>query len=115
MIYPKFALAGANYALHSHNLFLQICVEMGVIGIVSFLALMVSYFRHAYNLIIYKTRKRFISIASIAMASGVLGYMFQGLTDNVWYNYRMMFIFWVIVAITSAGYNIVRNKEDLSK
>lgn len=115
MIYPKFALAGANFALHSHNLFLQLTVEMGIIGIVSFLALMVAYFKEAYSIVLYKARSRFASIVTIAMASGVLGYMFQGLTDNVWYNYRMMFIFWVIISLTASGYDIVKHKDDLAK
>ncbi len=115
MIYPKFALAGANFALHSHNLFLQICVEMGIIGITSFIALLVAYVRQAYSLVVYKNRSRFASIAVIAMASGVLGYMLQGLTDNVWYNYRMVFIFWTIIALTVSGFEIVKNKSDIEK
>lgn len=113
MIYPKFALAGANFALHSHNLFLQLCVEMGVIGIVSFVLLIIAYVRQAYSVIVYKSRKKLMPTVVLAMASGVLGYMLQGLTDNVWYNYRMMFVFWAIVAITSAGYNIVKSGEEL--
>ncbi|MBQ7006785.1 MAG: O-antigen ligase family protein, partial [Oscillospiraceae bacterium] len=90
MIYPKYALAGANFALHSHNLFLQLWVETGICGIASFFALIIAFIRQSFTLPVYQERNRLSPAISMAFAAGILGFLFQGLTDNVWYNYKMV-------------------------
>ncbi|MBR6729401.1 MAG: O-antigen ligase family protein [Clostridia bacterium] len=103
MIYPKYALAGANYALHSHNLFLQLWVETGITGIVAFLVLMLSFFKKSFSLSVYQNRSGSDAALCLAMGFGVLGFLFQGLTDNVWYNYKMVLIFWIMLALASSA------------
>ncbi|MBR5156444.1 MAG: O-antigen ligase family protein [Clostridia bacterium] len=112
MIYPKYALAGANFALHSHNLFLQIWVEMGLIGIVSFFALIIAFIRQAFSLAVYKKRGGVCATVIIGASAGILGYLFQGLTDNVWYNYKMLLVFWIVLGLVSAGVNINKQKDE---
>ncbi|MBE7047910.1 MAG: hypothetical protein E7393_00855 [Ruminococcaceae bacterium] len=102
MIYPKYAMAGANFALHSHNLFLQIWVETGIAGIISFLVLILAFVRQSISLSMYQNRCNFNSAIAIALATGLLGFMFQGLTDNVWYNYKMLLIFWIVMAFAGS-------------
>ncbi len=102
MIYPKYALAGANFALHSHNLFLQIMVEAGICGIVTFVALIIAFVRRAFSRSVYKNRSSLKGAVTIALAAGLLGFLFQGLTDNVWYNYKMVLIFWIVLALASS-------------
>ncbi len=103
MIYPRYALAGANFALHSHNLFLQILVETGIMGIVSFLALIIAFVRQSFSLPVYQNRKKTTNAICIAICAGVLGFLFQGLTDNVWYNYKMVLIFWIMLAFAGSA------------
>ncbi len=103
MIYPKYALAGANYALHSHNLFLQLWVETGIAGIVSFLALVLAFMRQSLSLACYRSRSRLTGAVVIALAAGLLGFLFQGLTDNVWYNYKMVLMFWIVLAFAGSA------------
>lgn len=103
MIYPKYALAGANFALHSHNLFLQLWVELGICGITAFLALILAFVRQCFALSIYQKRSHTVSTVCIALCGGTLGYLFQGLTDNVWYNYKMVLIFWIVLAFAGAA------------
>lgn len=111
MIYPKYALAGANFALHSHNLFLQICVEMGIIGIVTFFVLIIALIRQSFSVTIYRKRGAFSPTLVLAATAGILGYLLQGLTDNVWYNYKMLLIFWIVVGMVSAGANISKEAD----
>ncbi len=103
MIYPKYALAGANFALHSHNLFLQIWVELGIAGILSFLALILAFLRQSYSLAVYQNRGHLSPAVSMAFAAGILGFLFQGLTDNVWYNYKMVLLFWICLAFAGSA------------
>ena len=102
MIYPKYALAGANFALHSHNLFLQIMVESGMMGIITFLLLVIAFIRRNLSGLIYSRRSSLRGAVAIALTAGILGFLFQGLTDNVWYNYKMVLIFWIVLALASS-------------
>ena len=108
MVYPVYSLAGADFALHSHNLYLQIWVEMGVIGIGSLLAMTVMFIKQVFSSNVIKQRKT-DSKAKIVLAlgAGFLGFMFQGLTDYVWYNYKILMIYWIIIALGISGVNIL--------
>jgi len=103
MIYPKYALAGANFALHSHNLFMQLWVETGICGILSFFAMIIAFIRQSFALPVYRGRNRMSPAVAIALAAGLLGFLFQGLTDNVWYNYKMVLLFWIILAFAGSA------------
>ena len=43
----------------------------------------------------------------IALGAGFLGFMFQGLTDYVWYNYKILMIYWIIIALAICGVNLM--------
>ncbi len=103
MIYPKYALAGANFALHAHNLFLQLWVETGICGITAFLAMILAFMRQSFSIMVYHNRKRMSAAVSMAFAAGLLGFLFQGLTDNVWYNYKMVLLFWIVLAFAGSA------------
>lgn len=103
MIYPKYALAGANFALHSHNLFLQLWVETGIAGILAFLCMIAAFMRQSFALNVYRERSRMSASVSMALAAGVLGFLLQGLTDNVWYNYKMVLLFWIMLALAGSA------------
>ncbi len=95
-IYQKFAY-NTVYAPHSHNLFLQLVIDFGLTGFLTFAMMMVSFFKG----LILDTKKRIGLMApAAALFGGMGGYLIQGLTDNVWYNYRVVLFFWVIVAVS---------------
>ena len=111
-IYPSYALPGAKFALHSHNLYLQFAVETGLIGIVSLFAVLLSYIRTVLSASVARQIKQ-SDMAKILIALGVgfIGFMFQGLTDYVWYNYKMLMIFWIIIAIGVSGASILEKER----
>ena len=48
----------------------------------------------------------------IAGLSTISGALIMGFTDNIWYNYRVFVIFWIVVALTvSLAKNNVRERE----
>ncbi len=105
-VYPKYALSGASYALHAHNLYLQLFVETGVIGIVAFLIIVFLFYRSAISAYV-KAKDKFLSTLIVSLCAGMSGYLFQGLTDNIWYNYRMVLIFWIMLSLTSVATRII--------
>ena len=97
-VYPAYALGGAAYALHAHNLYLQIFVELGVVGIAVFVLMLFFFFRSVFSC--YRTLgDRTQATTILAMGLGVFALLVQGLTDNVWYNYRIVLLFWLLMGI----------------
>lgn len=112
MIYPKYALAGANFALHSHNLFLQITVELGILGITAFLIMIGAAVKSGLQSVVTRGRHHSMNACTIALLAGFGGYLFQGLTDNVWYNYKMVLIFWMVLGLIASGAAIARADQN---
>lgn len=102
-VYPQYALGGIEAAPHSHNLYLQIVIELGIFGLLAFIIAMISFARqtlssHSGAL----DRDRTWFLYSVAGLCGVLAFLLQGMTDYVWYNYRIYAMFWLLVGLTSA-------------
>lgn len=110
-IYPTYALPGARFALHSHNLYLQFFVETGIVGIIALFCVLFGFLKNVFNRNVVK-RIKTSNIAKIvvALGTGFLGFMFQGLTDYVWYNYRILMIFWIVIALGISGANILKTE-----
>jgi|LSQX01.3.fsa_nt_gb O-antigen ligase len=103
-VYPKYSLAGIEGAPHSHNLYLQLLVEVGIFGLLLFIGAMISFARANFSFYrgdaSAKTGLRYISIGGFA---GVLAVLAQGMTDYVWYNYRIFLLFWMLAGLTVAS------------
>lgn len=91
-VYPIYAYAGTT-AQHSHNLYLQLVVENGIMGLVIFTGIIYNFFKET---IISLTKSKKMILAGIV--TGMIGFLIQSMTDHTWYNYRIVLIFWMIVA-----------------
>ncbi len=100
-IYPQYALGGADFALHSHNFYLQWIVDMGVMGLITYIGIIVTGFSRIAS--IKGKKNSLIKNVLLAMAGGLLGYLFHGMAENLWYNYRMILVFWVYFGILQRG------------
>lgn len=96
LVYPKYSL-NAAYAHHSHNIYMQLLIESGIAGLLMFFAIIAVYYKTMLAGF-YKTKDRFISTFMIAIASGMAGYLAQGMVENIWYNNRVLLTFWVMLA-----------------
>lgn len=96
-IYPKYSLAAA-YAHHSHNVYIQVILEMGVAGALVFMLIILVFIRAtlAHQ---SKAKDVFLSTVMLAACAGIIGYLVQGLVENIWYNYRVLQTFWVVLAV----------------
>lgn len=111
-IYPLYSKAGADFALHSHNLFLQIWVECGVLGIVSLFAMIIGFIKQTFSFSVMSLKKESeVAKLVIAISAGLIGFLFQGLTDYVWYNYKILMLFWIVLAFGVSGVNLVPKKS----
>lgn len=109
-IYPRYALSGIESAPHSHNLFLQIAVECGVLGLILFFVCLFTYAKHTFSHITLPyTKKSRTTVCAIFAAT--LAILAQGLTDHIWYNYRVFLFFWLCIGLCVASCRVMREEE----
>ena len=109
-VYPFYSYS-AVVAPHSHNLFLQILVESGVLGIVFFAALLILFFKQLISGHTVHGKGEELSVILVAFGSAVIGFLVQGLFDNCFYNYRVFMIFWAVIALGSAAYRVAKAEQ----
>lgn len=97
-VYPFFSY-NAIVAPHSHNTFLQLIVEAGVGALIVFLVIQF-LFVHKMHGVYKKSKKKSVeATAALALASGVIAFLVQSLFDYTFYNYRVMCIFFMVLAM----------------
>lgn len=99
-VYPKYSLSGIESAPHSHNLFFQIITEHGITALIIFIIIILLYVQSVFTFNKFETRKT--KLAASALMCGIIAVLAQGMTDYIWYNYRVYLIFWLIVGLTVA-------------
>ncbi len=109
-VYPAYGYNGVS-APHSHNLFLQIMCDTGICGIFVFCLMIIRYFRDTLSAVKNaKTREN--RILAIGATSSIVGFMVQSMFDYTFYNYRVMIIFWIVLALGVVMANADTLKED---
>ena len=107
-VYPFYSY-NAVVAPHSHNLFLQILVEAGVVGIVVFLAVLFLFYKNlAVGHAAGGGKGKPIPTMIAAIGAGVAGFLVQGMFDNCFYNYRVVMVFWTVLALGMACVYLAR-------
>lgn len=108
LVYPTYALSAA-YAFHAHNIYLQIALETGILGLSLFL-----------GLIIFSVQKMYFGARKVdndykylitMILGGFAGLLVQGLVDNIWYDYSMCIMFWLTIALGISAVKIGRGHE----
>lgn len=105
-IYPLYSYSGVG-AEHTHNLFLQMIIELGILGVITFLGVIFKFYQTLGNALKI-CKDKVLSIQIIAFISGMSGFLVQSLFDNTWYNNRIILIFWIFVGLAMVLTNLVK-------
>lgn len=108
-VYPAFSYAGIQAIRHTHNLYLQILSETGVVGLIVFLLIVILFMQNCFEYM-YRMRKGTENGIVVAGLASVVAVLIMGLTDYVWYNYRVFLMFWIVIGIVNA-YIRIGNEE----
>ena len=100
-IYPAYAFAGIESAEHSHSLPLQILIGMGIGGLLVFVALIFLYLQKTLEYV-RKPESSSSKFYVTAAVASVIGALVMGAFDYIWYNYRVFYIFWIVIALGCA-------------
>ena len=109
-VYPLYPYNSIS-APHSHNLFLQIVCDTGIVGLIVFVLLIFQYYRMTCGALSRENKKE-NKVLLIAAISSVTGFMVQSMSDYTFYNYRVMLLFWVCIAFGMILTKMTRLKED---
>ncbi len=112
-IYPAYSLSGIEAAPHSHNLFLQIVVEMGIFALIAFGILLFFYTQCSLSFC-KNANSPSNKIICLGFFAGITAFLIQGMTDYVWYNYRIFLLFWMLLGLTLAHIRTASDTEEES-
>ena len=114
-VYPRYSYSGIEAAEHSHSLFLQIFISLGIIGLLLFGIILFLSFQKFFEYV-KKPENKSSKIYMIAVIASLVAAIIMGIFDYIWYNYRVLYIFWIVIALGCAfvrvgNYEIERKKE----
>ena len=98
---------GAAPFVHAHNLYLQIWLETGLIGLLSYLAAMISALKAAAKACKLRCPQE-VRLITIGAAAAVAGILVDCLADYLWNYPRVMVVFWFLFAILLSGVKLAR-------
>lgn len=97
--------------VHAHNIYLEVWIEAGALGIVSFVGAMLLNIKNAARAVRHcgDSAARTLTCAA---ASALCGIMVAGLADYPWNYPRVMSIFWFVFALCIAGTKLCRREGE---
>ncbi|MDI3480562.1 MAG: hypothetical protein PWQ97_217 [Tepidanaerobacteraceae bacterium] len=97
-VYRDYMIAGTP-ALHAHNLYLEIGIEMGIAGLLTFIWMIIASFSSAMNCIKNDNWHSFVLAGVVA---ALAGHLLHGMFDYVWFSPRIVMEFWMFLGMMSA-------------
>lgn len=97
-VYPMYSY-NAIIAPHSHNTFLQMLVEGGIGALLIFITSMVIVLKRLSVIFRSDRKNSMASLLALAIGSGICGFLLQSMFDYTFYNYRMMAMFFMVIAL----------------
>ena len=101
---------GAAPFVHAHNFYLQVWIEMGLLGVIGFVSSLLWNIKRAAHAVRH-SEASFARTLTCAAASALCGAMVCGLADYLWNYPRVMCIFWFVFAMALAGTKVLRAAE----
>jgi len=99
LVYPEydFFLQDAGTKIfHAHNMYLNIAAEIGIPGLLVFLAVMIGHIRKA--LIAMQSTNRWVAGLMLGIVTALMGLAVNGFTDYILFNIQLSMLFWLLNA-----------------
>jgi len=116
VMYPYFLLGPDADVPHAHNLFLQVAVDLGIPGLVAFLALFFGSIVMTWQG--YRkfrlTDERALAGVALGLLGSLTGIFVHGIVDCVSWGAKPAIIFWVMMALCVMTYRLASGREEES-
>lgn len=94
---------------HYHNIYLQLGVELGILGVGSYVAGFIASSKETLRAVTAPGTDRSLRCMIAGCFSGLAGVMVCGLADYFWHYPRVMAIFWLIFGMMLCGIRLAKN------
>lgn len=110
-VYSGYALPGIESAMHSHSLYLHLLCGLGIVGLIVFLTMLLLWLRRALEY--YRFGEwRNARLTVIGGVAGVAALLIMGLFDDIFYNYRIFFMFWAVMGLVMAQLRVGERRTE---
>ncbi len=112
--YERISLLG-SLSNSEHSLYLRIGIELGGFGILMFFVIV--FFAMQKNITAYSKKcTSYGRLISLSNMSGIVSLLVMGVGGNVWKNFSVCLMFWLMLGLSSAAINIEKrnySQEDM--
>ncbi len=109
LVYGLYMVTGFD-ALGAYSVPLEVAVESGIFGFLSFLWLILLVFLKGIKSI-YSEMPIEDKIIVASCVTGVIGIMFHGLVDTVFYRPQIQIVFWLLIAVMAVKTKLIKKAE----
>lgn len=107
-VYWRYTSPHATTALHAHMIYLEVWIEMGVLGLGSFLAY---YFTTVRNAVVHFAQaSKPVRLVLMAGVSSLVGIAFVSAAEYIWFYPRVMFCFFILTGVMAACVSITKEQ-----
>ncbi len=98
LLYPSFSVPPESQAVHAHNMFLQVGVDLGVVGLIAYVALLLTSAAAAWQTA--KTGGGLVRYLALGLLASLIGLHAFGLTDAL--EAKPAIVLWVLFGLIAA-------------
>lgn len=107
-VYPNYAYGASRVAPHSHMQFMEILIESGLVGFLSYVWMTFELIKR--SCVNSKIKDKELRCIAIAGASSMTGLILIGLFEYCWFYPRVMFAFFVCAGIVMAVHKLSKKE-----
>ncbi len=111
-IFPLYAIISTSEAPHSHMQFMEIAIELGIVGFIIYLYFTFTTIRRAFAA--SKCQNSLLRHTAMASAAAMSGIIFIGFFEYVWFYPRVMFAFFVCLGVCIAAVHLAKEERKIS-
>jgi putative inorganic carbon (HCO3(-)) transporter len=111
VMYPLFLIGPDQDIAHAHNTWLQVALDLGLPGLIAFVAIWLITLSLLIN-VIRNTRDRWLRAISIGIFGCLTAYSVYGMTDTIALGARPGFLFWTLLALATASWKLARRDRE---
>lgn len=108
--YPP--MRDGNYPIHTHNNYLQMWGEVGLFGLLAYLAAIFGQLKAGVKAFVISGDKK-LKIMLSAAISAMCGILVISIAEYTWFYPRNMFLFWFLFGVIAVCVKLVRTQEEV--
>ncbi|MEZ4682178.1 MAG: O-antigen ligase family protein [Caldilineaceae bacterium] len=99
---------------HAHNLFLQVALDLGIPGLIAYIALLINLFAMLFVTLRKAPRHTMVHTLAIGATGSLVGMITHGMLDAVTWGTKLSFIPWLLFALITQLFLQVQQPEPVT-